>query len=179
MGRCNSDSLGLSITLSEIVESVCMAIEKPFEVIISEDMLNRIAKCNDKIKKLIAEHKIEQSEENESWDWRQDYILLGSDVSALFPSLFAKNTAKAVMNQILKNLDGKWLTLYLKLNKDNIDKNESEAFKNYLPRRLGTRGKEPTFSTYKVEDKYIWPKSTEYLNRTLKSKMLALAMDKL
>ena len=184
VGRCNSDSLGLSITLSEIVESVCMAIEKPFEVIISEDMLNRIAKCNDKIKKLIAEHKIEQSEENESWDWRQDYVLLGSDVSALFPSLSAENTAKAVKNQILKskiewqNIDGKWLTLYLKLNEDNIDAKELESVKCYLPKRIGTRGKAPGMNSYKIEEKYEWPQSVEYLNGPMKSKMLGLAMER-
>ena len=49
VGGCNSDSLGLSNTLSELVESVCMAVDQPYEVISSEDLLSRINDCNEKI----------------------------------------------------------------------------------------------------------------------------------
>ena len=35
-------------------------------------------------------------------DWRKDYVLIGSDVVSLFPSLTAENTVRAVKNQILK-----------------------------------------------------------------------------
>ena len=52
VGGCNSDTLGLSNTLSEVVESVAKAVEKPFEVISSEDLLSRIYKCNEKIPNL-------------------------------------------------------------------------------------------------------------------------------
>ena len=71
----------------------------------------------------------------ESWDLRQELILLGSDVSALFPSLSASNTAKSVKSQILKsniewrNIDGKWLTLYLKLNEEKLECKELEEIK--------------------------------------------------
>ena len=50
-------------------------------------------------------------------------MLLGSDVCALFPSLSKEKTAKAVRNQASKidikweNIDIKWLTLYLHLNR--------------------------------------------------------------
>ena len=33
---------------------------------------------------------------NESYDWREDYMLLGSDVVSLFLSLSADRTTKAV-----------------------------------------------------------------------------------
>ena len=136
VGGCNSDILGLSNILSELIESVCMAIDKPYEVISSEDMLSRIVNCNEKIEKLKVEKEKTPSGENiQSWDWRHEFILLGSDVSALFPSLSASNTAKAVKSQILKsnikwrNIDGKWLTLYLKLNEEKLESKELEEIK--------------------------------------------------
>ena len=60
VGGCNSDTLGLSNVLSEVVESVAQAIESPFEVISSEDMLSRVHKCNEKIREM-------QQEKGESW----------------------------------------------------------------------------------------------------------------
>ena len=68
-------TLGLSNTLSEVVEAVCMATENPFEVISSEDMLSRVIACY---------AKIENMAENENWSLDQDWILLGSDVKSLF-----------------------------------------------------------------------------------------------
>ena len=49
MGGCNSDTLGLSNTLSEVVESVAMANKDPYEVISAEDLLSRIQDCNKRI----------------------------------------------------------------------------------------------------------------------------------
>ena len=46
---CNSDTLGLSNTLSELVESVCMAVDQPYEVLSSEDMLSRIKKWKEQM----------------------------------------------------------------------------------------------------------------------------------
>ena len=59
VGGCNSDTLGLNNTLSEVIESVCMAVNEPYEVISSEDMLNRIQGCNDEIRKM----KLEKEDE--------------------------------------------------------------------------------------------------------------------
>ena len=61
VGGCNSDSLGLSNTLSELVESVCMAVDQPYEVISSEDLLSRISECNEKLK-MMRKQKIEKIE---------------------------------------------------------------------------------------------------------------------
>ena len=74
----------------------CNSIKDPYEVISSEDMLYRINKCNDEIKKEIEEKR----KENKEWDWREKYLLLGSDVEALFPSLSAKRTSRIVREQV-------------------------------------------------------------------------------
>ena len=86
---CSSDTLRLSNTLSEIVESICMRVENTYEVISSEYMLSRIHGCNENIKKL-------RTKNGDAWDWREHYMLLGSDVISLFPSLPAERTARAV-----------------------------------------------------------------------------------
>ena len=58
------------------------------------------------------------------WDWREYYLLLGSDVKSLFPSLSTKRTARIVREQTEKsninwqNIDERWLCLYVHLNRD-------------------------------------------------------------
>ena len=47
---CSSNTLGLSNLLSEMIESVANAVENPFEVISSEDLLSRIEKFNQLVK---------------------------------------------------------------------------------------------------------------------------------
>ena len=47
---CNSNTLGLSNLLSDMVESVCGSVRDPYEVISSEDMLSRIESFNDHVK---------------------------------------------------------------------------------------------------------------------------------
>jgi len=80
-------------------------------------------------------------------NWRDEYIILGTDVTALFPSLSAGNTAKCVRNQIekstieWKNIDTKWLTLYIKLNENNVDTEDMEAIKQFLPHRISKMGR--------------------------------------
>ena len=109
---CNSDTLGLSNTLSEIVESVCMSVEQPYEVISSEDILLRIEQCNDKIENIMklkddnmyldklfedgASNDMVEKGTDEDYNWESEYMLLGTDVKALFPSLSAKNTGQAI-----------------------------------------------------------------------------------
>ena len=114
VGGCNSDSLGLSNILSEAVESVANSIEHPFEVISSEDMLSRIYACNQKLES-------SQKERGNNWDWKEDMILLRSDVKSLFPSMTALETGKSVRKQFEKspiewqNVDWELVSLYVKL----------------------------------------------------------------
>ena len=139
VGGCSSDTLGLSNTLSEVVESVAKAVESPFEVISSEGMLSRIYEFNKLVPSLLPVEKPDRTEvpgesdnleglvefwncvENE-WNWNDDYIILGSDVCSLFPSLSAERTSMAVRKQIEKskiswqNVNWHLVTLYIKLN---------------------------------------------------------------
>ena len=64
-------------------------------------MLSRIERFNELMKKNREEKK--SSGENEDWDWREEWMLLGSDVVSLFPSMSAKNTARILKEQIRKS----------------------------------------------------------------------------
>ena len=136
---CTSNTLGLSNMLSDIVESLCLSVKEPFEIISAEDLLARVDSFNREIKGEI--------EKDPNYDWRDEYILLGTDVKALFPSMSAERSGKAVRKQVEKSqivweeVDDMWLTLYIHLNEQycsNLDE-----IKHLLPRRRrGRRGPE-------------------------------------
>ena len=88
----NSNTLGLSNLLSDVVESICLSVKNPYEVISGEDLLSRVESFN----KWVTGKIESESELDNDWDWRLEYMLIGSDVVSLFPSLTAENTAKAV-----------------------------------------------------------------------------------
>ena len=67
---CTSNTLGLSNLLSDIVESVANAVEDPYEVISSEDLLSRVENFNQKLDHMRAQKLAENPES--VWDWRQD-----------------------------------------------------------------------------------------------------------
>ena len=48
MAGCNSNTLGLSNLLSDMIEAVCGSIINPYEVISSDDMLSRVESFNKK-----------------------------------------------------------------------------------------------------------------------------------
>ena len=247
VGGCSSDTLGLSNTLSEVIEAVAMAVPKPYEVISSEDLLSRIQSCNTEIERLRnlkaglsgakcskseirpengqepVISKVEPSEtkltgtkcsnheilsevsgaecskagntqdlsidepptidQQAEWDWRDEFILLGTDVTALFPSLSAENTAKSVRSQVEKssvrwdNIDKKWLTLYIKLNEANISAEDLKDIDYLLPTRISKMGRKPTFTSYKIENKYRWPQNTDNITPKMLSKLMGLAME--
>ena len=121
-----------------MVEAVCSSIKDPYEVNSDKDMLSRIEAFNEKIEK-------EKESKGESWDWREDWVLLGSDVVSLFPSLSAEQTSKIVRGQVSKsdmkweNIDDKWLRLYVHLNRDNCS--GIKEISHLLPyKKVGRRG---------------------------------------
>ena len=61
---CNSNTVGISNIVSDVVESICNSIENPYEVISSEDMLYRINKFNKEIEKEIEEKR----KTDKDWD---------------------------------------------------------------------------------------------------------------
>ena len=155
----------MSNTLSEIVESVANAVENPYEVISSEDMLNRVQNCKMKLKEYIEKKKEQAGAElgqaqpglDKNWKWTDDLIMLGSDVKSLFPSLTAKETGRAVRRQFEKskikwtNIDWKLITLYIKLH-ENQWKNETiRDIKKYLPNRVTKFGRPPSLATENIE----------------------------
>ena len=87
----------------------------------------------------------------------------------LFPSLSAVITANAVRTQIKKseiiwnNIDNRWLTLYLKLNENNLEKSDLDSIKLMLPKRISKMGGAPSFGSYNVENKVVWPQLTEHI----------------
>jgi len=176
---CNSDTLGLSNTLSEVVESVANAVRNPFEVISSEDLLSRVSDCNEKLKE-----KRKEKENVEDWDWTSEFILLGSDVKSLFPSLSAKYSGIAVREQFEKseitwqNIDWKEITLYVRLNENYWKENELEKVEKYLPKRITVVGRPPSIGTIGVESRFRWPNyDMEFLPRQIKKLLMGLAME--
>ena len=87
-------------------------------------------------------------------------MLIGSDVSALFPSLTRNNTAAAVRRQTEKadirweNLDTKWLRLYVYLNKHRLK--DIKKVQHLLPKkRPGRRGVEPGIGYFECQRRYL------------------------
>ena len=86
-----------------------MIIEEPFKEISSEDMLAQIEIFNKEVRTVI--------EKDENFVWRRKYVLLGTDVIFLFPSMTAERTVKSVRGQVKKSpmkwkdIDTDWLML--------------------------------------------------------------------
>ena len=125
---------------------------EPLEVISSEDLLSRIEKFNGWVAK-------------QETDWRESYMLLGSNVTALFPSLTKERTAQAVNRQAKKseitwtNIDEKSLTLYIHLNR-YLSSNVDEIAHLIPKKRPHKRGREPGMSSFTcmqrhLEDEYV------------------------
>ena len=180
---CNSHTLGLSNLLSEVIESLCISIENPYEVISSTDMLSRIEKFNRWVEK-------EREVRGKDWDWRSDYVLIGSDVQALFPSLSASKTSKIIRKQVEKtkmewsNLDEDWIRLYIHLNRHLCT--EIEHIEHLLPnRRKGRRGREAGMGSIegkerkirgnKVDSNWTWPEVR--LDKTDIRNLVAVALE--
>ena len=101
-------------------------------------MLSRVHKCNEKLSELNGGLN-DGAGYSEIYDWRNDYILIGSDVKSLFPSLSPRKSGKAVRRQFEKspilwqNVDLKLLSLYLKLNEKFWTEGELDPVRKFLP----------------------------------------------
>ena len=196
---CNSDTLGLSNTLSEIIEAVCMAVEQPYEVVSSEDMLARVEKCNEEIEKIMsqkdenmyleklfkdgADSDIDFRGDTDEYNWESEYMMLGTDVKSLFPSLSATKTGESVRKQITKspikwnNINWDLVTLYVKCHENIWKHNELKEIYKYLPERKSRRGRPPSIGTDNLEKRYRWRFPTEYLTDSTKAKLMGFAME--
>ena len=125
----------------------------PFEVISSEDLVARIERFNNYVKK-------ENDIRGDAWDWKDQWTMIGSDVISLFPSLTAIETAKAVRSQALKcsiswdDIDSRWLWFYIHLNQ-RFSSDISQV-KHLLPqKRKGMRGPEPGLSSKECKGRHL------------------------
>ena len=176
-----------------------MSIDNPFEVISSEDMLARVYNCNSKLEEIIKQKNEEKAaspaNENEDetenngqkelneYDWTSDYILLGSDVRALFPSLSAKRTGISVRKHFMKsrvkwlNVDWKLVSMYIKLHESYWTKNELDRVRKLLPVRKSLVGRPPSIGTDKVETRFKWPSMIDHISDKCKAELMGLAME--
>ena len=76
------------------MEALCISVKDPFEDIISEDLVANNGKFNEEMK--------EEKEKIPSYDWQEDYVLVRTDVTALFTGLRAEKTEEAVKKQAEK-----------------------------------------------------------------------------
>ena len=100
VSACNSNTVGLSNILSEILESVANGVENPTEVISSEDMLSRIHQCNMEIKE--KKRRLEEQGDHLSPE-DERLLLIGADVIALFPSMTSQRTGKISRDQVTES----------------------------------------------------------------------------
>ena len=156
-----SFNLGLSNGVSEVLESVAKAIEAPYSVISAEDLLARVSKFNQELRAKRAAEKEPGSKDAEpedpgdekgnQVDMEEELVLIGNDVTALYPSLTMTNTARIVRNQILKSkvkfegFDMDKGRAYLAMNQDKIE--EIEKIRKLLPRKKAKTGVTPTMSS--------------------------------
>ena len=52
MRGCDSNTVGLSNIVSELLESIANAVENPKEVISTEDLLSKIHACNQELQEI-------------------------------------------------------------------------------------------------------------------------------
>ena len=97
VSACNSNTVGLSNIMSEIIESVANAVKNPTEVISSEDMLARIAQCNKELQCKREANGGYLSPEDEK------LYLIGADVIALFPNMTSARTGKVVRDEVISS----------------------------------------------------------------------------
>ena len=146
-------------------------------------MLSGVEKFNMWVKK-------EKIQKGADYDWRTDYMLLGSDVQALFPSLSAERSSKAVRAQIekskleWKNVDDKWVRLYIHLNRELTD--DIKEIEHLLPtRRKGRKGVEAGMGSKECSERYVrdneqdsnWTWPSEVVKRSDLKKLIAIIME--
>ena len=93
---CDSNTLGLSNMVAELLEAICNSMESPYEVISTEDMLSRIEEANKEILQLRQE-KLARGEKLTEED--EQLYVIANDVVGLFPSLTSERTGRIVREQ--------------------------------------------------------------------------------
>ena len=154
-----SFNLGLSNGISEVLEAVARSKKKPYSLISAEDLLARAHQFNDEWSAIIADRQGRSisKEQNPGSPERivnkdpcntvPEVTLIGNDVTALYPSLSAENTARIIRDEIMKSeikfegFDTNRGRAYLQINRDLIE--DIESIEHLLPKRKSKSGTSP------------------------------------
>ena len=166
MTGCDSDTLGLSNSVSELLEAGCNSLDCPYKVISSEDMLACVVEGNQKLER-IRKEKIEKGEQLGD---EEEAVMFGNDVVGLFPSITSARTGKIVRCKVevsklkFEGMKFKRVSLYVSLNQEKTG--DLKELKRYFPWRRKTGGTAPGMNNVevnsrdKMEDSYwVWPDS--------------------
>ena len=139
----SSNSLGLSNSVAEILESIANAEPRRYNTISSEDMLSRIHGYNKKIqeKSLASQGAPEPWDPSKSRDKKT--CIIGSDVKALYPSIKSEKTGKIVRDRVenskikLEGFNVKMGLAYIAMNLELTT--EIDKIQDILPTRKSGR----------------------------------------
>ena len=157
-----SYNVGMSETVSIILESIYAGMEERAGVISTDDMLARI--------NLLAEGVREEGGTfvKRGAPWAEAYgrgkcFITATDVEALFPSLNAKASGRVCMEMIRRsnitpqNMDLEEALLYLMVNEQEyLDKEDLDEFREHLPIRKTLTGEGPTMKNEFIKNGKQW-----------------------
>ena len=133
--------MGISETISLILESVYAGMEQRTGVISTDDMLARVNMLAEGVKKEGGTFVKRGAPWEEAYGKGKCFIT-ATDVEALFPSLNAKTSGQVCMEMIIRsdiipqNLDLEEALLYLTINEQEyLEKEDLDDFREHLPIR--------------------------------------------
>ena len=140
---CDSNTVGLSNIMSDLVESIANAVENSNETISTEDMLSKIADCN----RALEKRRLEREANGETLDEdEQELYILRSDVVSLFPNMTEVRTGRICREQALKStmavegMDYKEMARYAWLGESDGLTSGVEEVRRLLPVHKRSRG---------------------------------------
>ena len=164
----SSNSLGLSNSVAEVLESVANSEKNRYNTISSEDMLNRMHGYNKKIEERLRSKDPQDLDKNklmasqgvpEPWDPAQEqekqYSVIGSDVKALYPSIESEPTGKIIRQRVekspikLEGFDMKMGLAYVAMNKNLTT--ELDKISELLPTRKSGKTSQLKMSAVKSD----------------------------
>jgi hypothetical protein len=160
---CDSNTLGMSNSVSEFLEAVANSVADPFEVISGEDLLARFQECNEEIEKEVERRKAA----GEEVDMDDLLYVIASDVVGLFPNIKEVRTGLIVREQVIKSplqvkgVNYKEVARYVRLNKNKTG--PLGKLWRLMPWRKKTGGTEPGMRGKNVHsknwEKWVFPRA--------------------
>ena len=161
---CDSDTLGLSNSVSEQLEAVCNSLDEPYGVISSEDMLACVVDCNKRLEKI----RSEKTRNGEALDDQEELIIFRNDVVGLFPNITSARTGKIVRYRVqesklkFEGMNFKQASLYVYLNQEKTG--DLQELRQYFPWRRKVGGTATGMNNIEVNGRdkmgdsyWVWP----------------------